>query len=179
MRDVLLLMACATCLGCAAQGRALELPEWPGVVALEEEAALPWMDTREGAAAARVLSSFRDAIRHQRFDEALEALSFETRLFLDHHHPEGGEAALAEGRLHAADGVWSFDPIEVFAGPVHPEHMLLADLASEEGPALGPRRVVLQSDQGEERWTVIRERDHWRIHRPRIAIGRMEMVPSN
>lgn len=155
------------------------LPDPPGLVATpaaEESGPVEVPDLVRETIAQETIAALADAMASGDHARVWDGLSHETRLLLDHHHPEGGDAALGEGTLWVGERPVSF----------RPAHLLLVEglqearaLSREESEAASERRIEvwLEGESESRRVVLIREGNVWRLHAPRLSAERLGGQP--
>lgn len=126
---------------------------------------------RNFRAAQDAVISFSEAMRDQRYSDAYEVLSNETRILLDDLSPSGrGEDVLATGALEREGVEYQVDPVDLFV--IHD----LVDLVDEQ-----PHEMEAETYRRKEVWAigadgavhrviVIDEGNGWHIHKPQIEL---------
>lgn len=172
---VALIAAASLTLGAAGCASLYRLPEPPPRESWARHSLSPTQDRDRSAEryadARTALFAFLDALASERYDDAYNALSNETRILLDDLAADGrGESVLATGALRRGDADYQVDVVDLFA---------IADLArieddwNDQPEAESYRRKELWAIDragAAHRVVLIYESDAWRIHKPDIDL---------
>lgn len=116
--------------------------------------------------ARRTVLGLYERLSQQRWSEAWELLSNETRLLLDEGSNQQGEAALSSGEVDLDGRRYSFDPVDLFV--VSGLTAIDDEFDGETQHETDRRREVFATGEGGtvRKIVVIREGDSWRVHLP-------------
>ena len=171
-----LLLVCASLAAC---GGIYTLPEAPAEADRAPVNLDPAAEERESAAryteARRSLVALYEALGGERWSDAVELLSVETRLLFS----EGGDGDAAEslssGVLSLNGDEYAFDPIDLLL--MHSPETMEDSVPSEtESETARRKEVFLIAAEETRRVVLILEADQWRVHLRRLPLERLERV---